>query len=247
MKRDFITRELNTRNVEIRENEGTRTIEGFIPYNSRSEFMGFYEYIAPSAFRKTLADMSDVRALVNHDSSQLIGRVSNGSLRLRSEDDGLHIECDLPKTSYADDLYNLIRGGYNNGLSFGFNIIQEDYGTEEVDGRTYETHTLKEVRLLECSFGVSFPAYSGTNSVARNIRGIDLTELNTTLNKDSLTEEDETVLRAYIEKLNGILEPAPTEERDTEAEDVNTSAVEPSQQFRDLNSKLDNLIKGVNR
>ena len=134
--KDIKTRELKVNDLQIRELEdGRRVIDGMIPYNQRSEWMGFYEYITPTAFNKTIADGSDVRALWNHDTNMLLGRVKNGSLRLRSEEDGLHIECDLPKTSYAEDVYNLIREGYNNGLSFGFSTIKDEWGEEEIDGR----------------------------------------------------------------------------------------------------------------
>jgi len=166
MKKELIRRDFKVGQSQIREMEdGKRTIEGFIPYNSRSEYMGFFEYISPTAFNKTLADGADVRCLYNHDDSKLLGRVKNGSLRLESREDGLHIECDLPDTSYAEDAYNLIRGGYNNGLSFGMYILKEDYGEE--DG--VETHILREVRLLEVSFAVSFPAYEATGSKARSL------------------------------------------------------------------------------
>ena len=171
--KDIKTREIKTSDLQIREaGDGKRVIEGLIPYNSRSEWMGFYEYITPSAFTKTLKDGADVRALWNHDTTKLLGRVKNGSLRLRSEEDGLHIECDLPDTSYAEDVYNLIRGGYNNGLSFGFSIIQERCELEEEEGRSVEVHYLLETRLFEVSFCVSFPAYEATESEARSLRSI---------------------------------------------------------------------------
>lgn len=239
--KDILKRELRTP-VEIRENEeGKRTIVGFIPYNSRSEYMGFYEYISNTAFNKTLADGADVRALQNHDSSKLLGRVKNGSLRLRSEDDGLHIECDLPNTSYAEDCYNLIRGGYNNGLSFGFSIINEDYGTEKEGEIEVETHTLREVRLYEVSFCVSFPAYEATNSTARELRGIDFEKLSSVLSKKELTEDDNVVLREYITRLEGIIKPESPSI--TEAENITSADEERENQLaKDFLARL-NAIK----
>lgn len=212
MSKEMQTREIKVTDLQIRELEdGKRVIEGLIPYNSRSEWMGFYEYITPTAFNKTIADGSDVRALWNHDTTKLLGRVKNGSLRLRSEDDGLHMECDLPKTSYAEDVYNLIREGYNTGMSFGFTTIQDKW-EEQVDetGRAVPVCYLIEVRLFEVSFCVAFPAYEATGSEARNIRSI-LDEIKA-IKPETLSEEDRQALDNTLrELLPNVEEPAPEE------------------------------------
>ncbi len=212
-KRDIQYRELGDISV-LSQDEDSMVISGFIPYNKRSENMGFYEYVMPTAFRKTLSDGADVRALLNHDTSKLIGRVSNGSLKLESREDGLYAECTLPNTQYARDAYELIKGGYNNGLSFGFSIINEDYTYE--DG--FEVHYLREVKLYEISWAVSFPAYESTNSTI--VRGIDLSNLGAVLGKEELTEEDLAKVKDTIEELNKLL---PEEEE--KIEEVSTSAV----------------------
>lgn len=238
MKRPFQKRDIKS-NISMVENEGKRTINGFIPYNSRSVYMGFYEEITPTAFNKTLRDGADVKALFDHDSSKLLGRVKNQSLRLESRDDGLYIECDLPETSYANDAYILIRDGYCNTMSFGFEIINEDYAIE--NGR--EVHYLREVKLEEVSFGVTFPAYEGTNSMARNIRNINLESLSNTLEKEEFTEEDLTFIQDTIDQLKALLPSTPDEsteesqteepvEESTDTEVVdNTSATEEDEQF----------------
>lgn len=237
MLKDFTRRDLKA-DVEIREDSGKKTIYGLIPYNSRSQYMGFYEYIAPTAFNKTLADGSDVRALMNHDSDKLLGRVKNGSLRLHSEEDGLHIECDLPDTSYARDVYELIKAGYNNGLSFGMRIIQQDYGTEKEGDLEVTTHTLKEVRLYEVSFAVSFPAYEATNSEARSLRGIDLDNFRDVLAKEEITEGDKDALREIITKLEGIIKPE--EPSTTPAEDLTRADAE-------VENQLDSILERLNK
>ena len=212
MSKEMQTREIKVTDLQIRELEdGKRVIEGLIPYNSRSEWMGFYEYITPTAFNKTIADGADVRALWNHDTTKLLGRVKNGSLRLRSEDDGLHMECDLPKTSYAEDVYNLIREGYNTGMSFGFTTIQDKW-EEQTDetGRAVPVCYLIEVRLFEVSFCVSFPAYEATGSEARNIRSI-LDEIKAIKPETLSDEERQAVDKTLRELLPNVEEPAPVE------------------------------------
>ena len=208
-----------------------KTIVGFIPYNSRSVNMGFIEIILPSAFTKTLEDGADVKALVNHDSSKLLGRVKNGSLRLESREDGLYIECDLPETTYANDVYTLIKDGYCSTMSFGFITIQEDI---EYEG-TKQIRYLKEVKLNEVSFGVPFPAYEGTISVARNIRGLDLEKLSESLQKEELENSDFDEIKGAINILSELLpkaeEKPAVEPESTEAVQEDTSAADEQEQL----------------
>lgn len=231
------TRELNLHGVTLREkDDGKRVIEGLIPYNKRSEDMGFFEYIAPTAFNKTLADGADVRALVNHDTSKLLGRVKNGSLVLRSEEDGLHIECELPDTSYADDAYKLIRDGYNTGLSFGFITIQDKWERKEEDGEMITVCWLLEVRLLEVSFCVSFPAYEDTSSKARSLRSV----LDTikSIKADDLSDEDKACLKELRELL-------PKEEQEPVSEPEATPAAESTEADEEEQRQLENLLEEI--
>lgn len=201
--------------VEIREDGDTKTIVGVIPYNSRSVRMwGAYEVITETAFAKTLADGADVKALFDHDSSKILGRTKNQTLRLSSgmlgETTGLVCECDLADTSYARDLYSLIKRNDVNTMSFGFYPVKERVEMEGDD----EIHYLLEVRLIEVSFGVAFPAYEETNSV---VRGIDLNKLEAVLAKEpkELTSEDRMILENINKTISMLIEPS--EKPDTEA------------------------------
>lgn len=234
MTKEIQKRELKTTEVQIRELEdGKRMIEGMIPYNQRSEWMGFYEYITPTAFNKTLADGADVRAFMNHDTNKLLGRVKNNSLRLRSDEFGLHIECELPDTEYARDVYNLIRGGYNQGMSFGFSTVQDKWDEMEENGRMVPVCHLIEVRLYEVSFCVSFPAYEGTNSQARNIRTI-LDEFRN-IKPEELSEEDR---QAYDNAIKEIRDTKPVEEPVTSAETITEAESRYNQQLDDILTAL---------
>ena len=232
-KREIQFRDFKNISITSNETEGKKVISGFLPYNKRSVNMGFYEYLCNGCMNKTLSDGADVRALINHDSSQLIGRVSNGSLKLESREDGLYAECTLPSTSYADDLYTLIAGGYNTNLSFGFNIIKEDYGYEE----GVETHYLREIALIEISWGVSFPAYESTQATI--VRGINLEDLGGTLAKEELSNEDIDKVKKTIEQLNSLL---PKEEPVKETE--NNSAVEKNTESVDEDLQFMNEVMG---
>lgn len=231
--KEIIKRDLKVNDIQVRELEdGKRVIEGMIPYNQRSEWMGFYEYITPTAFNKTLADGADVRAFWNHDTTKLLGRVKNGSLRLRSDEVGLHIECDLPATTYAEDVYSLIREGYNTGMSFGFTTIQDKWDNQEENGKMVPVCHLIEVRLFEVSFCVSFPAYEGTQSEARSIRSI-IDEIKT-MKPEDLSDEDRTALMNTLRELT-------PEEPQPETEPV-TPAAESTEAERELETQLDDLL-----
>lgn len=155
-----------TGSIELRELEGQpRQIVGVIPFGSKSVDMGFVEIINPTAFNKTLQDRADVKALLSHDSSRILGRVKNKSLRLSVDEIGLRCEVDLPQTSYANDAWELIKNDYAPQMSFGFSPVKEEWVKDEKTGEY--TVYLNEVRLYEVSFCVAFPAYEATDSEAR--------------------------------------------------------------------------------
>ena len=134
-------------------------------YNSDSEWMGgFYEQIERGAFDDVLNN--DTRAYFNHDESLLLGRVSSGTLRISTDERGLYYEVDLPNTSYANDLVELMKRGDVNQSSFAFLIERDRW--EERDGKTYRIIE-KVSRLLDVS-PVSQPAYPEATSqlVERN-------------------------------------------------------------------------------
>jgi len=91
-------------------------------------------------------------------------------------------------------------------MSFGFYPINER--TEIQNGK--EVHYLTEVRLLEVSFAVAWPAYEDTTSMARAVRGVDLDKLEAVLAKETIESNDLAVVRDTIEKLRALLEPSPS-------------------------------------
>jgi len=145
--------------MESAEYEGN-TIRGYAAvYNSDSEWMGgFYEQIATGAFDEVMDN--DTRAYFNHDENLLLGRVSSGTLRLGSDERGLYYEVDLPNTSYANDLVELMKRGDVNQSSFAFLIDRDRW--EERDGKTYRIIE-KVSRLLDVS-PVAQPAYPDATS-----------------------------------------------------------------------------------
>lgn len=212
-------RNMTFKDLQIRasDKEGKRTLVGIIPYNSKSEDMGgFREVISPTAFNKTLADKANVSALFAHDVSKVLGSTRSGTLRLTNSDEGLLAECDIPNTTYANDLYEIISRSDCNTMSFGFMPVKhKDEG---------HLRTLTEVALKEVSFGVLMPAYAETNSAAQlrtilEVRKVDIDALTEILAKDNLEDADKEVIAQIIGELQKLVpsqEEKPVEEKPVE-------------------------------
>ena len=148
-----------------RDDNGKLSIEGyFAVYDSVYDIApGLSESIAPGAFDNTLS--GDIRALINHDTTLVLGRTKAKTLDLRADSHGLWGSIDInPNDSDAMNLYSRVQRGDVDQCSFGFNIINEETDFRE-DGSVH--WTIKEVKLYEVS-PCTFPAYEETNIAARS-------------------------------------------------------------------------------
>lgn len=164
MDRDIRQTRSIASNFTTREDGEELKIEGyFAVFNSNYDIgPGMSESIAPGAFRNTLAE--DIRALVNHDTTLVLGRTSAHTLELREDERGLWGRISInPKDTDAMNLYERVKRGDVSQCSFGFEIIREDTEIGE-DGSVH--WTIREVRLYEVSC-CTFPAYENTNISAR--------------------------------------------------------------------------------
>jgi HK97 family phage prohead protease len=141
-----------------------RVIEGYFAlYESETElWKDSFEIINRGAFEKTIKQ-NDIRALWNHNTQYVLGRSKNGSLELKADEKGLFGTIKLPKTQYADDLYELVSRGDIDQASFGFNIIDEELEVLENGGYRWR---INDIDLHEISV-VTFPAYENTTVQAR--------------------------------------------------------------------------------
>lgn len=163
MRTAFQTRTLPTA-FETREVDGNPVIEGYFAvfdsdYNITSTMS---ESIAPGAFDNTLS--GDVRALINHDTTLVLGRTAAHTLELKQDAHGLWGKVSInPKDTDAMNLYERVKRGDVSQCSIGFDIISEETDFRE-DGSIH--WTIKEVRLYEVSC-CTFPAYEDTGITAR--------------------------------------------------------------------------------
>ena len=154
------TSRTNDIRIDVRETAHRSSIQGYaIVFNSRSvDLGGFQEIIRPEAVTRTLRDALDVRALVDHESAKVLGRVSAGTLKLRTDSRGLAVEIDPPDTTVARDVLELIRRRDISGMSFAFRMLKDEW---RMDGDTPIREVL-DMTVREVSV-VTFPAYPATS------------------------------------------------------------------------------------
>jgi HK97 family phage prohead protease len=218
-----------TNDFEVRETAEGMTLTGYAArFNEPSSPLPFIERIAPGAFKLSLRSKNDIKLLWNHDSSTVLGSTRSKTLRLYEDELGLRIEADLPDTQAGRDAKVLIQRGDVTGFSFGF-TVPPNGDTWNADGTE---RTLKSVRLLEVSTGVTFPAYPSTNLTAqvRSLEdvvvavGVDYDALSMVLGKvaagEPITyaekEVMELVLDALVPEEEAPVEDAPMDEAMTE-------------------------------
>ena len=147
--------------LETREENGERIIEGYAAlYNTETNIGPFKESISRGAFDNVLDN--DVRALINHDPSLVLGRTSSGTLELTSDDVGLKYRVKLGNQQYATDLYESIQRGDISQSSFAFTIKDQTW-SEDRSSRSVD----EVAQLLDVS-PVTYPAYKEATVVARD-------------------------------------------------------------------------------
>ena len=124
------------------------------------------EQIAPTAFSE--CDMDDVIMQYNHE-GRVFARNTNGTLTLTVDAIGLKITANLGGTDIGRQLYQEIKGGYTDKMSFGF-VVEEDQRTTTVDHESNVetvTRTITKIKKLYDVSAVSIPANDMTSISAR--------------------------------------------------------------------------------
>jgi len=119
------------------------------------------EQVSRNAFDNT--DRSDTIMQFDHEGI-VFARLSNETLKLTVDDHGLFVEAYLGGTANGRNLYEEIKGGYINKMSFGFTVtddelVEADYGY---------LRTIKAIGKLYDVSAVSIPANDFTEISARS-------------------------------------------------------------------------------
>lgn len=140
-----------------------KTIEGYaLLFNSPSKDLGgFVEVIDPKALDGV--NLNDVIMLDQHDYSKPLASVKAGTLKLDTDEKGLHFTATLDDSvSYANDAYANVKSGNVDSMSFRFDV--DDGGDEFTkDDQGNVTRTIKQVKDLFEVSTVTIPAYDDSN------------------------------------------------------------------------------------
>ena len=161
--------------MEIRAaGEGEMIVEGYATtFNEPYELWRdgpdyvFMEQVDARAFDDT--DMSDVIMQYDHE-GRVFARTGNGTLELDVDNHGLHIRADLGGTEIGRQLYEEIRGGYTDKMSFGFSVDEDERLIQEdrESGTITILRTIKRIGKLYDVSAVSLPANNATEISARS-------------------------------------------------------------------------------
>lgn len=168
-------RRIDIANIETRaEDGGQMIVEGYAttfnqPYVLwTTAHYTVREQIDPHAFDE--ADMSDVIMQYDH-AGRVFARIRNGTLTVTPDEHGLKIRARLDGTTLGRQLYEEIKGGYTDRMSFGFTVEREQrVETEDTENdHTDVLRTIVAIRKLYDVSAVSLPANDQTEISARKL------------------------------------------------------------------------------
>lgn len=193
---------------EVGINEDDMIVEGYAttysePYELfRDGNYTVFEQIDPAAFAET--DMSDVIMQYNHE-GRVFARTSNDTLTLTSDEHGLHVRADLGGTEIGRQLYEEIKGGYTDKMSFGFRVEEDkrDITENREDGTVEVLRTITRISKLYDVSAVSIPANDATSISARSCGEGVIAEAKQELLAREQRERQKQKIRILTEVQNG--------------------------------------------
>ena len=162
-----LRREVRSMPVSIDDSQDQKMlIQGYaIRFNEPAVFdvdgVEYREVIDPRALDKT--DMRDVPLRYNHsDNVMVMARTRNKTLQLIKDEQGLRILADLANTTAGRDLYELIKRGDVDKMSFAFTVAKDDYDVETRTRRILAVDKIFDVSAVDS------PAYETTSISVRS-------------------------------------------------------------------------------
>lgn len=101
------------------------------------------------------------------DNVMVMARVKNGSLNIEVRDDGVWVRAELANITAGRDLYELVKRGDIDKMSFAFTVREESY-----DNKTH-TWTVRKIDALYDVAAVPLPAYDNTQLYARRFGEVE--------------------------------------------------------------------------
>ena len=206
--------------IEVRESDGDEmTLEGYAAvFNSETDLGAFREVIRPGAFDDVMDN--DVRALINHDPNLILGRTSNGTLELSTDERGLKYKVKLGDQQYARDFYESVKRGDISQSSFAFTIDKQSWNEQRT------VRSVDKVRQLLDVSPVTYPAYAAATVQARDqqleqneviadaVADTDTTVIETQTHTTMNLNEMKAVRGKHADRYEELVNLAETENRD---------------------------------
>lgn len=162
---------------DLSADETGNTVQGHAAvYGQTVSICGMWnETIARGAFDKT--DFTDVLFDVNHDLDRIPlarsrNNTANSTLQLGLDDMGLNVRAtlDIENNTEAKALYSCIKRGDISGMSFIFDVSDDEWTGMDTD---MPSRTIRSIGKVYEVSAVSMPAYSGTDISARGSDALD--------------------------------------------------------------------------
>jgi HK97 family phage prohead protease len=164
LERRVVTADATELRLEGAEGGPDHLVGSWSVFDSRSEDLGgFHEYIMPGAFNSVL--QQDVRALFNHDSNQILGRTTNGTLKLWQDERAAYYDVQLDTDHVSQFVRAKVQRGDVTGNSFAFVVDPDQDEWRVEDGQ--RIRRIHRVTALYDVGPVTYPAYRATSVSAR--------------------------------------------------------------------------------
>lgn len=165
----------NAQDFRLEDNEEEMIVEGYAStfneeyelYSMNEDGMNyrFFETVDSHAFDE--CDMSDVIMQYDHE-GRVLARTRNNTLQITTDEHGLKVRADLSKSALGRGLYEDIKNGIVDRMSFGFTITGDKNDREKTEDGMKFLRTITRVGKLYDVSAVSFPANEGTEISARD-------------------------------------------------------------------------------
>lgn len=165
--RDFTLTVIEKEDDEIKEVKGYASTFNQ-PYTLyEDDEVVIQEQVSERAFDN--ADMSDVIMQYDHQ-GRVFARMSNGTLEVTPDEEGLAIRANLGGTDIGRQLYEEIKGGYTTKMSYGYRVSGSEWERKTLeDGRLLDLRTVTQVSKVYDVSAVSLPANDGTSISVRTL------------------------------------------------------------------------------
>jgi len=159
--------------IEKEDDEEIKEVRGYAstfnqPYTLyEDDEVVIQEQVSERAFDN--ADMSDVIMQYDHQ-GRVFARMSNGTLEVTPDEEGLAIRANLGGTDIGRQLYEEIKGGYTTKMSYGYRVSGSEWERRTLeDGRLLDLRTVTQVSKVYDVSAVSLPANDGTSISVRTL------------------------------------------------------------------------------